>query len=79
MRNLLLKPIYSGNRTNCANLISEVVMLRRKGILTDEEFNALIRIVESDYIETEVTNQVNETIENKIYPYFNLDGCYAER
>lgn len=56
------------DETNLKGMIKELVELHKKGILTDEEFSTLISVLGAKFVENEVTEQVNETIENQIFP-----------
>ncbi len=55
-------------RKGLNQMVEELVSLHEKGVLTDEEFQKLIRIVGANYVEQEISNRVNEAIEEKIYP-----------
>jgi ribosomal protein S13 len=57
-------------RKDFNQMIEELVSLHKRGILTDDEFEKIIRIVSSNYIEQEISKKVNETIEDKILPLF---------
>ena len=49
-------------------MVEELVALHEKGVLTDDEFQKLIRVFSANYIEREISNRVNEALEEKIYP-----------
>lgn len=77
MMNVLLKSIHSSNRTDSANIINEVIMLHRRGIISDDELATLIRVLGAEYFESEITGKVNNVLEKKIYPYFKSMMSYV--
>ncbi len=77
MMNVLLKSIHPSNRTDSANIINEIIMLHKKGIITNDELATLIRVLGAEYVESEITNKVNEVLEKKIYPHFKLMTSYV--
>lgn len=77
MMNVLLKSIHPSNRTNSANIISEVIMLHKKGIITDDELATLIRVVGAEYVESEITSKVNKVLEKRVCPYLKLMTSYV--
>ena len=72
-----MKNIHQRNKTDSMNIISEILMLHKKGILTDEEFAALMRIIGANFVETELSNKINKTLRSKINPYFSLGASYV--
>lgn len=75
--NVLLKSINPSNKTDSANIINDVIMLHKKGIITDDELATLIRVLGAEHFESEITNKVNEALEGKIYPYLKLMASYV--
>jgi hypothetical protein len=55
-------------RKNFNQMVEEIVSLHKRGILTDDEFEKIIRVVSSNYIEQEISKKVNKSLENKILP-----------
>ncbi len=55
-------------RKGLNRMVEELVSLHEKGVLSDDEFQKLIRVVGANYIEQKISNRVNEAIEEKIYP-----------
>lgn len=74
---VLLKSVHSSNRKDSASIINEVILLHKKGIISDDELATLIRVLGAEYIESEITNKVNEVLEKKIYPHFKLMTSYV--
>jgi hypothetical protein len=58
----------SFSRTEFNQMIQELVNLHKRGILTDVEFEKLIRISSASFIEREISNKVNKSIEEKLFP-----------
>ncbi len=59
----------SFSRTEFNQMIQELVDLHKRGVLTDVEFENLIRVIGANYVEYEVSNKVNDAIEQKIFPH----------
>jgi hypothetical protein len=58
----------SFSRTEFNQMIQELVNLHKRGVLTDVEFEKLIRISSASFIEREISNKVNKSIEEKLFP-----------
>jgi hypothetical protein len=58
----------SFSRTEFNQMIQELVDLHKRGVLTDVEFEKLIRISSASFIEREISNKVNKSIEEKFFP-----------
>jgi hypothetical protein len=60
--------VASFSRTEFNQMIQELVNLHKRGVLTDVEFEKLIRISSANFIEREISNKVNKSIEEKLFP-----------
>jgi hypothetical protein len=58
----------SFSRTEFNQMIQELVDLHKRGVLTDVEFEKLIRISSASFMEKEISNKVNKSIEEKLFP-----------
>jgi hypothetical protein len=67
MNNVLLKKLHQSNKVSSTNVINELIMLHKKGVLTDEELSALLRIAGVEYITSEVNKRINSILEDKFY------------
>ncbi len=67
MNNVLLKNLHQSNKISSVNIINELIMLHKKGVLSDEELSSLLRIAGAEYIESEVNKRIENILEDKIY------------
>jgi hypothetical protein len=58
----------SFSRTEFNQMIQELVNLHKRGVLTDVEFESLIRVIGANYVEHEISVKVNEAIEQRFFP-----------
>ena len=49
-------------RKDFSQMIEELFSLHERGVLTDDEFEKLIRVIGANYIEQEISNRVNEAL-----------------
>lgn len=67
MKNVLLKNLHQSNKVSSINVINELIMLHKKGVLTDEELSSLLRIAGAEYIESEVNKRITDFLEDNLY------------
>ncbi|MCB2261727.1 MAG: hypothetical protein LGR52_02120 [Candidatus Thiosymbion ectosymbiont of Robbea hypermnestra] len=51
---------------NFRNLIKHLIHLRSEGLLTDDDFSALVEMASATFIEAEVATKVAQVIDNKL-------------
>ncbi len=61
---------HSFQKTEFNQMIQEIVSLRDKGILSEDEFEKLIRVIGANFIERKLSNKINRAVEDKILPAF---------
>jgi len=69
--------LQPSNRLDSQNALNELIMLHRRGILTDSEFNRLVRIASNAYVNTEFEERIVKALENAFIRYFNVEESYV--
>jgi len=60
----MLSTIHPSNVLNSRNALNEIILLHNKGILTDDEFTNLVRIISARVVESEIEKRIADVLSN---------------
>ncbi len=61
------------NTVNTKELLHNVVDLHKRGVLSDDEFESLIKVIGSEFVVSEISDIFTETIERNIHKWLSSD------